>query len=140
VVDVVHDETFTATAGGGAFVNGEPIAVSACAELATALVGTGFAYDPRARAAQGVVLTRVLPRVRDIRRRGAAALDLCWVAVGRLDAFYESGLAPWDLAAGGLIAAEAGAVVRESPGTSGGRAVVAATPAIADDLMALLSG
>ncbi|HLT68795.1 MAG TPA: inositol monophosphatase family protein [Acidimicrobiales bacterium] len=111
VADAVAGEVFSATRGGGARLDGEPIACSAADDPATALVGTGFGYDSRRRAAQGAVVAGLLPRVRDIRRRGAASVDLCSVACGRLDAYYEVGLAPWDLAAGGLIATEAGAVV-----------------------------
>lgn len=111
VHDPTHGETFTARRGAGAWCNGRPLRVEGAPDLATALVGTGFAYDSRRRAEQAALLAHVLPAVRDIRRAGAAALDLCWVALGRLDAFYEQGLAPWDWAAGTLVAAEAGAVV-----------------------------
>ena len=111
VHDAVHDETFTAVRGAGAWCNGAPLRVEGAPDLATALVGTGFSYDAARRGEQAAVLARVLPAVRDVRRPGAAALDLCWVALGRLDAFYEQGLAPWDSAAGTLVAAEAGAVV-----------------------------
>jgi myo-inositol-1(or 4)-monophosphatase len=111
VYDAVHDETFTAVHGEGARCNGSPLRVEGAADLATALVGTGFSYDAAQRAEQAALLARVLPAVRDIRRGGAAAMDLCWVALGRLDGFYERGLAPWDWAAGSLVASEAGAVV-----------------------------
>jgi myo-inositol-1(or 4)-monophosphatase len=140
VYDVAADELFSAQRGGGATRDGEPISPSATVELGQALVGTGFSYEPERRRRQAQVLVRVLPRVRDIRRQGAAALDLCSVACGRLDAYYERGLAPWDLAAGGLIAREAGAVVSGltgGPPTAG--AVLAATPGVADDLQALLA-
>jgi myo-inositol-1(or 4)-monophosphatase len=116
VADGVHAEVFTATRGGGARRNGLPIVCSPRADLATALVGTGFGYDPERRRAQGAVMAGLLPRVRDIRRMGAAAIDLCSVACGRLDAYFERGLSWWDLAAGGLIAAEAGAVVTSLDG------------------------
>jgi myo-inositol-1(or 4)-monophosphatase len=139
VADAVHREVFTATRGGGARRNGEPIACSDRDDLATALVGTGFGYGADRRAAQAVVLTGVLPRVRDIRRMGAAAVDLCSVACGRLDAYYERGLAWWDLAAGGLVASEAGAVVS---GIDGGPlragSVLAAAPRLATPLRDLL--
>ena len=111
VADAVHGEVFTATRGGGARRDARPIACSSRDDVATALVGTGFAYDPERRRAQGEVVAALLPRVRDIRRMGAAAVDLCSVACGRLDAYFERGLGWWDLAAGGLIATEAGAVV-----------------------------
>jgi myo-inositol-1(or 4)-monophosphatase len=84
------------------------------------------------------VVARVLPRVRDIRRGGSAALDLCAVAAGRVDAYYEFGAAPWDVAAGSVVAAEAGAVVRTLPAPDGRGVTVAAAPGIADALVALL--
>lgn len=139
VLDVVRDELFSATVGGGATRDGAPIAPSACTELPLALVATGFAYDAARRARQAAVLVEVLPRVRDIRRFGAAAVDLCTVACGRLDGYWERGLAPWDLAAGALIASEAGAVVTDFDGGPPARgAVVAAAPGIAAPLRALL--
>jgi myo-inositol-1(or 4)-monophosphatase len=139
VLDVVRDELFAAVRGEGATRDGRPIQVSTPASLATALIATGFSYDSERRARQAAALVPVLPRVRDIRRVGAAAVDLCSVACGRVDGYYELGLAPWDLAAGGLIAAEAGAIVTDfhgGPATAG--AVVAAGPAIATELRALL--
>lgn len=142
-VGVVFDpslgETFAARSGGGATLNGAPILVSAKADLATALVGTGFNYGVQERVAQGRVIAHVLPRIRDLRRRGAAALDLCWVACGRLDAYFERGLQVWDMAAGDLIVREAGGV---TSAIEGGRAVpgsmLAAPPALAESLRALL--
>lgn len=139
VYDVIRDELFGAVRGGGATLDGQPIHTSSATDLGQALVGTGFSYEAERRRRQAEVLVTVLPRIRDIRRQGAAALDLCSVACGRLDAYYERGLAPWDLAAGGLIASEAGAVVTDFAG--GGAlagAVVAATPGVADALRALL--
>jgi myo-inositol-1(or 4)-monophosphatase len=134
------DELFTARRGGGAFCNGQPIAVSGKDDLGTALIGTGFAYDSDRRRDQARWLEHVLPSVRDIRRGGAASLDLCWVACGRLDGFYEAGLAPWDIAAGDLIAREAGATTTDF---EGGRvrpgAVVAASPGIAPTLRHLVA-
>src|SRR5205085_12127492 len=109
VHDPTHGETFTAVLGAGAMGNGRTLSIGGAADLATALVGTGFAYDARERYQQAETLTHVLPMVRDVRRAGAAALDLCWVALGRLDAFFERGLQPWDRAAGALVASEAGA-------------------------------
>ena len=113
VVDPLLSDVFTATRGGGARRNGAVIACSGkgAAELGTALCATGFAYDPARRGRQAAVLAAVLPRIRDVRRMGAAAVDLCSVACGRVDAYWERGLAPWDLAAGSLVAAEAGARV-----------------------------
>ncbi len=109
VADPSHAEVFAATRGGGATCNGRPLAVGEGPPLATAVVGTGFSTVAGGGARQAAVLHQVLPRVRDVRRAGAAALDLCWVGAGRLDAFYERGLQPWDLAAGALVAEEAGA-------------------------------
>lgn len=102
-------ELFTAWEGGGAFVNGEAISVAARDELSTALVGTGFGYTVERKLEQLEAAQRLLPKIRDLRRIGAAAYDLCLVACGRLDAYYERGLNPWDYAAGALIAREAGA-------------------------------
>ena len=108
VLDPMRDECFAATRSGTANLDGEPIHARAEGAFANALVATGFSYDAAVRARQAEVITRVLPRVRDIRRVGAAALDLCWTACGRFDAYYERGLKPWDVAAGVLIAARAG--------------------------------
>jgi myo-inositol-1(or 4)-monophosphatase len=139
VVDPVHDACFTARRGGGAARNGEPITCSEQTDLAHALVGTGFAYQAERRRRQAEVLTTVLPAVRDIRRMGAAAVDLCSVACGRLDAYFESGLAVWDLAAGALIAAEAGALVGDLHGGSPSpELTIAAAPAIFAPLRDLL--
>ena len=135
VHDPTHGETFTAVLGAGAMCNGRALAVAGAADLATALVATGFAYDARERFEQAETLTHVLPMVRDVRRAGAAALDLCWVALGRLDAFFERGLQPWDRAAGALVASEAGAVV----GVLADGATVAAPPQLYDPLVRLIS-
>jgi myo-inositol-1(or 4)-monophosphatase len=116
VLEPWRDELFSATLGGGATLNGLPIRANPPVAAAQALVATGFSYRPEQRARQARVLLHVLPRVRDIRRVGSAALDLCDVAAGRVDAYYEVGLNPWDLAAGGLIAAEAGATVTDLAG------------------------
>jgi len=144
VAGVVHvpatGETWTATRGGGAFHNGRAIEVSTCARLDRALIGTGFGYDSERRAAQAQVVARLLPRVRDIRRFGAASIDLCQVAMGRLDGYYEQGLAAWDRAAGTLVAAEAGALVGglgEEPASE--RLTVTAGPALYPLLQQLLA-
>jgi myo-inositol-1(or 4)-monophosphatase len=140
VYDVVRDELFSSHLGGGATRDGRAIAPSGAVDLSQALVGTGFSYEPERRRRQAEVLVDVLPRVRDIRRQGAAALDLCSVACGRLDAYYERGLAPWDLAAGGLIATEAGAVVTDlQGGPVRAGAVLAAAPGVATAVLALLA-
>jgi myo-inositol-1(or 4)-monophosphatase len=139
VADPTHGQVFTATDGGGACCNGEPIRPSGADTLATALVATGFSYDPDRRRRQAGVLAGVLPAVRDIRRMGAAAVDLCSVACGRVDAFYEKGLAPWDLAAGELIAREAGARVGDLHGEPpSGAFVLAAAPGLFEPLADLL--
>lgn len=135
VHDLVRDERFRATRGGGATLDGRAIRVSTRADLATALVATGFSYEAARRRTQAEVLVEVLPRVRDIRRFGGAAIDLCSVACGRVDAYYEQGLQEWDFAAGALIASEAGAIVER--GVAGG-ALIAATPGIADRFSALV--
>ena len=143
IVGVVHDpvrgETFSATRDGPATVNGQRIAGSACDELASALVATGFAYDSVVRAGQAAVLQRVLPRVRDVRRAGSAALDLAWTACGRHDAYYERGLNAWDWAAGALLCARAGLTVRSLP--PDGRlpeGLLAAPPPLAGALLGLV--
>ena len=139
VAGVVHapalGETWTATAGGGAELDGRPLACSTATDPARALVATGFGYRAEQRAAQAALLTVVLPAVRDIRRLGAASLDLCAVAAGRVDAYYEADLKPWDLAAGALVASEAGAgAVTLDDGT-----LLAAAPGLIGPLRALLS-
>jgi len=108
VYDAARGQMFSAARGRGATLDGRAIAVTGKAELATALIGTGFGYDPDVRREQGRILARLLPSIRDVRRSGSAALDLCNVACGRLDAFYERGLNEWDLCAGALIVREAG--------------------------------
>ncbi len=139
----VHDpwraETFWAAAGAGAWVGTTPLRRRPGPPLASALVGTGFAYDAHRRAAQAAALRTVLPAVRDIRRAGAAAVDLCWVAAGRLDGFYEAGLQPWDHAAALLVVREAGGRADELPGRDGCLpTVVAAAPGLFDPLVSLL--
>jgi myo-inositol-1(or 4)-monophosphatase len=140
VNDPVHGELFRAVRGGGATRNGAPVEPGRTDDPAAALVATGFAYEPTTRRRQAGVLVEALPRVRDLRRMGAAAVDLCSVACGRVDGYYERGLAPWDLAAGGLIAIEAGAIVTDfGGGPVRAGAVVAAAPGIATDLLELLA-
>ena len=132
VFDPVRGETFTAIRGQGAARNGEPIEVSGEARLDTALVATGFSYDAIERSTQAGVLAQVVPRVRDVRRVGAAALDLCWVACGRLDGYYERGLKHWDWAAASLIVAEAGGDLRWLEGEP--RGLVAGASGVVDGL------
>lgn len=111
VLDTARGERFAATLGGGATLDGVPIAVSRTTEIGHAMLGTGFAYGGRAVAQNLEVLARVLPRARAVRRPGAAALDLCHVACGRYDGFWELQLNAWDVAAGMLIVREAGGTV-----------------------------
>ena len=136
VHDPIRDERFRAIQGRGATRNGAPIHASAIADLGTSLVATGFSYEADRRRAQAEALTILLPEVRDIRRFGGAALDLCAVACGRVDAYYERGLGPWDCAAGAVIAAEAGAIVQDRQPPGG--AFAAAAPGIAAEFFALV--
>jgi myo-inositol-1(or 4)-monophosphatase len=139
VADPRHGEVYEAVRGRGALRNGEPVRPSGRGDLATALLATGFSYEPERRRRQAAVLVEVLPRVRDIRRLGAASVDLCAVACGRVDGYYEKGLSPWDHAAGALIAAEAGATVTDLDGAAAsGRFCLAATPALHAELVFLL--
>ncbi len=140
-------ETFTAMAGRGAWLvcDGDPgtpipLHCTTGVPLSRALVGTGFGYDPGRRRVQGEVIAALLPHVRDIRRAGSAAADLCSVAAGRLDAFFERGLNYWDYAAGGLIAREAGAVVGGLSGRAESTSMtVAAGPDLYPPLEAFLT-
>jgi fructose-1,6-bisphosphatase/inositol monophosphatase family enzyme len=137
VLDPVRNEIFAAQRGGGAFVNGEPVGVSGETRLERSMIATGFSYVPERRAEQAELLRNVLPRVRDIRRAGAAALDLCFLASGRVDGYWERGLNPWDWAAGRLILTEAGGVASDLAGEPHGL-VAAATPALLAELEALV--
>jgi myo-inositol-1(or 4)-monophosphatase len=140
VHDPSRDETFTALRGGGARLNGDPIAVGAQEQLARALIGTGFAYQAQTRRRQVAQLENVIDRVRDVRRAGSAALDLAWVACGRLDGFYETGIQHWDYAAGALLVPEAGGRFQAGPGPIDGiLQVVAANHALFDGLAALVT-
>ena len=146
VADPLHSEVFSAARGGGAVCNDEPISVSTTGDLRSALVATGFGYDAAERMRQGAVVAALLGQVGDIRRMGSAALDLCSVACGRVDGYYESGLYLWDHAAGTLIASEAGAVVSspvlEPSGSAGAGSagfVLAAAPGVAEALAELLA-
>ncbi len=144
LVAVVHapvtGQTWTAVRGGGAFLDGTAVSTTTCAQLDTALIATGFGYRAERRASQAAVVAQVLPLVRDIRRCGAASLDLCEVACGRLDGYYEQGLQRWDLAAGGLIVREAGGLVSGLEGRPASEAMtVAAGPALQPHLVDLLT-
>jgi myo-inositol-1(or 4)-monophosphatase len=152
IFDPCRNELFVATRDGSSLLNGSPIPLpgtphdggqageaSAREDLATAMVATGLAYDADVRAAQAEVLARVVPRVRDIRRFGSAALDLAWTAAGRYDAYFERSVKPWDIAAGTLVCERAGLTVLELPEherlPSG---VLAAVPALAEALFELV--
>ena len=141
VYDPTRAELFAATHDRGATLNGTPVRVSSQQDLHEALVSTGFSYASGERATQARLLERVLPAVRDLRRAGAASLDLAWVACGRTDAFFEAGLAPWDRAAGELIVREAGGVVGSMPAVGPkGDGAIAAGPGIFEALRALVTG
>ena len=135
VFNPASGELFTATEGGGAYLGETRLEVTPAVELAQALIGTGFAYDSGMRGRQGAAVAELLPLVRDIRRAGTASLDLCWVAAGRLNAYFERTLSPWDHAAGALIAREAGARVSGLAGAAPSRDfIIASAPALADAL------
>jgi myo-inositol-1(or 4)-monophosphatase len=135
VVDVLRDELFSAHDGGGARLGGEPISVSSCALLPDALVATGFSYRAELRSQQGEIAQRLVSRARDLRCFGSAALELCWVACGRLDGYFQRDTEIWDRAAGALIAREAGARV-ELPCPENDDHVLAAAGGVFDELWA----
>lgn len=140
VYEPVFERCYSAQAGGGAFKNGEPIFANADPSVETALVATGFGYIAERRRRQAEVLVDLLPRVRDIRRFGSAALDLCYLAEGLVDAYYERGLHPWDLSAGAVIASEAGATVGDLRGNAAGEHfTLAANPILFESLRAILA-
>ena len=137
VLDPSRNETWAAVRGWGSWRNGLACQVdNDRSTLSTALIATGFGYRSERRAWQSHVLTKVLPAVRDVRRFGAAALDLCWTGAGRYDAYYEWGLNPWDLAAGALVCAEAGGKVEALEG----RLILAAPAHLFGPLRDLLAG
>jgi myo-inositol-1(or 4)-monophosphatase len=125
VLDPIRDEIFIGSRDGGLpTLNGVEVRGSQCAQLAPALVGTGFAYDAATRERQARVVARLLPQVRDVRRMGSAALDLAWTAAGRFDAFYERGVQTWDIAAGVVLCEAAGLRVRPIEANDGAPAGV----------------
>ncbi|MBD8585101.1 inositol monophosphatase [Frigoribacterium sp. CFBP 13729] len=139
VVNPLSGEVFTASRGGGAWLGEERLVPSAPASLAESLFATGFSYEADRRVEQAAVVGRLIGQVRDLRRLGAASLDLCAVAAGRLDVYAERGLKPWDHAAGVLVAQEAGAVVRGEEGQApSGRLVVASARSVARAVDGLL--
>lgn len=134
-------ELFRAARGEGAWLGDTRLRCTTGPELGQALVSTGFGYDAVRRAGQAAVAAGLLPQVRDLRRLGSAALDLCQLAAGRVDAHYEEGLSYWDYAAGALIASEAGAVVDWLPGAPpAAPCLVGAGPALHPALCAVLGG
>jgi len=138
VFNPVSGECFAAERGCGATMSGEPIHVTECRSLDRAMVSTGFSYESERRAEQAAVLIELLPRIRDLRRAGAAALDLAYVAAGRVDAFYERGLKRWDEAAGLLLVHEAGGVTADLDGEPHG-VVAAGTPELLEELRPLVA-
>lgn len=130
VAGVVHNpmsgETFTAALGEGARLDGDSISVGSGTDISQALVGTGYSYLTEVRARQAIEISQLVSRVRDIRRIGSAALDLCYVACGRYDAYVERALHEWDLAAGRLIVTEAGGRVEGLRGAEPGELIVTA--------------
>jgi len=142
VANVPTGVLFSAARGHGAHLHRggvmTPLRTSDASELSMSLVGTGFSYSAELRTRQAEILTVLLPAVRDIRRIGSCALDLCMVAAGRLDAYYEDGVHVWDWAAGALIAAEAGAILRLPPADGAPGFIVASAPGIADAMIAVL--
>jgi len=138
VFDPMRDELWTADSD--ARCNGEPIRASTRTDLATALVATGFGYDSEIRRAQAAVIGELLPRVRDVRRLGSAALDLAWTAAGRYDAYFERGLNPWDVAAGALLCRRVGLDVRDlAPAPPAPAGVLVAPARLADVLAPLVT-
>ena len=140
VLDPLRDELFTAARGGSATLGGQVLRGGDAGELDAALVATGFGYEAAVRARQAAVVAELLPRVRDVRRAGAAALDLAWTAAGRLDAYFERGVQAWDVAAGSLLCERAGlAVVELAPeeGLPGG--VLVAPAPLVGELSALVA-
>lgn len=128
VVDVFHDEVFSASFGGGAWLGDTRLTGSPCVELAGALVTTGFSYRSDLRRTQGEMVGDLLPTVRDIRCFGSAALEMCWVALGRVDAYYERDTKLWDYAAAALVATEGGAIVELPCPENEGLAIAAPPP------------
>lgn len=144
VIDVVRGEVFSAVRGEGTRLDGVPVRVSDCTDLTPAVIATGFPYDHRDHADDyAAALGGVLARVQGVRRFGSAALDMAWVACGRFDGYFELGVAPWDVAAGLVLVAEAGGTVSSVDGapavlTTG--LVVAAGPGIHEELRQIVAG
>ena len=139
VVDVTRGSVFSAALGAGATRDGAPLAVRGPAPLSEQLFLTGFQYRTELRALQGVAVARLVPRVRDIRRMGSAALELCALAAGTADAYVEEGLHLWDRAAAALVATEAGARVEIHRGVGGTDCVVAAPAEGFDEVLGVVT-
>jgi myo-inositol-1(or 4)-monophosphatase len=143
IVDVFRGEEFTAAAGTGAFLGGDRLTASGRSDLHPAVVATGFPYDHRETPERyASALRHVLAKVQGLRRFGSAALDLAWTAAGRFDGYYETGIAPWDIAAGLLLVTEAGGVASDFeglPATPNSPTVVAAGPGIHAELRQLVA-
>lgn len=142
VLDPLRDELWAVAVGEAPTLNGKPLSpASTSTDLGAALVATGFGYAAEVRAAQAAIATRVLPAVRDLRRAGAAALDLAWAAAGRLDAYYEHGVKPWDIAAGTLLCEGAGLDVIPLQGGGGlPTGILTAPAALTGELLRLVEG
>ena len=135
ILDPLRDECFTVMRGDAPRLNGEEIAAAEPRPLERALVVTGFAYDAEVRSRQAETVAAILPRARDVRRMGSAALDLAWLAAGRYDAYYERGGMPWDWMAGTLLCEAAGLVVRDLPDRDGlPHGICAGRPELLDEL------
>ena len=138
VHDVIRDERFEATLGRGSTCNGETLRVSSPAELARAVLATGFSYRREVRARQADLLVDLLPEIADLRRFGGAAIDCCSVAAGRLDGYFEVGVHDWDIAAGGLLIREAGGQTIDLRASGG--PFIAAAPTIFSELVHRVGG
>ena len=142
VVTPEFDEGYIAVRGQGSWhidgADAHPLQASGCTDLAAALVTTGFGYDAQLRKAQAEVVTGLITQIRDVRRMGAAVVDFCWLARGRVDGYYERGLNAWDYAAGALIAQEAGAFVSGLRDDDLSTFIFAAAPGIAAELRSAL--
>jgi myo-inositol-1(or 4)-monophosphatase len=139
VHDVAMNEAYTASSGNGAHLNGRPITVGSREDLSSSLWGIGFAYDKLRRGNQANFYDKVLTHIRDVRRMGSAALDLCRVACGQLDGYFEFQLNPWDIAAGRIVLTEAGGVAAGFHGYTFDEGYVLATnPALAGPMSAVL--
>jgi myo-inositol-1(or 4)-monophosphatase len=143
VYDPTRKELFTAERGGGAYLNGRPLRVSSTTRLVDAMLVTGFPYDVHSRIEEIVGLfARFVGRARAVRRLGSAAIDLCYIAAGRMDGFWERDLKPWDIAGGALIVAEAGGRITNMDGrpfASRGRDVLATNGLLHDDMLSVIA-